>query len=117
MASTNHKTYDSTAPRKVAFLGLGVMGFPMAGHLALAGHDVTVYNRSAPKAEAWKQEFKGRSAPTPALAARDPIRCRSPATAEGRPPGHTRIRGAAIAAAVCRTRSKARPFCSLSAAR
>ena len=38
---------------QVAFLGLGVMGFPMAGHLAAKGHDVTVYNRSAAKAEAW----------------------------------------------------------------
>ena len=49
MPSTNPKTYESTPPRKVAFLGLGVMGFPMAGHLALAGHRVTVYNRSAEK--------------------------------------------------------------------
>ncbi|KQT13044.1 NAD(P)-dependent oxidoreductase [Ramlibacter sp. Leaf400] len=65
MPSTNPKTYDSTPPRKVAFLGLGVMGFPMAGHLALAGHDVTVYNRSAAKAQAWTGEFRGRSAPTP----------------------------------------------------
>ncbi len=65
MPSTNPKTYDSTPARKVAFLGLGVMGFPMAGHLALAGHDVTVYNRSAAKAQAWTGEFKGRSAPTP----------------------------------------------------
>lgn len=71
MASTNAKTYESTAPRKVAFLGLGVMGFPMAGHLALAGHHVTVYNRSAAKAEAWKKEFKGHSAATPALAGKD----------------------------------------------
>jgi 3-hydroxyisobutyrate dehydrogenase len=71
MASTNPKTYETTAPRKVAFLGLGVMGYPMAGHLALAGHDVTVYNRSAPKADAWKKEFKGQSGATPALAARD----------------------------------------------
>ena len=69
MPSTNPKTYESTAPRKVAFLGLGVMGFPMAGHLALAGHDVTVYNRSAAKAQAWTGEFKGRSAPTPKAAA------------------------------------------------
>jgi len=67
--STNPKTYESTAPRKVAFLGLGVMGYPMAGHLALAGHDVTVYNRSAAKAQAWTGEFKGRSAATPKAAA------------------------------------------------
>jgi 3-hydroxyisobutyrate dehydrogenase-like beta-hydroxyacid dehydrogenase len=69
MSSTNPKTYESTARRKVAFLGLGVMGFPMAGHLALAGHDVTVYNRGAGKAQAWTGEFKGRSAPTPKAAA------------------------------------------------
>src|SRR6476661_5266086 len=69
MPSTNPKTYESTPPRKVAFLGLGVMGFPMAGHLALAGHDVTVYNRSAAKAKAWTGEFKGKSAPTPREAA------------------------------------------------
>ena len=49
MPSTNPKTYTSTPSRKVAFLGLGVMGDPMAGHLALAGHQVTVYNRSAKK--------------------------------------------------------------------
>jgi 3-hydroxyisobutyrate dehydrogenase len=69
MSSTNPKTHAPTPPRKVAFLGLGVMGFPMAGHLALAGHDVTVYNRSPAKAGAWKSEFKGHSAPTPAAAA------------------------------------------------
>ena len=71
MSSTNPKTYEPTAPRKVAFLGLGVMGYPMAGHLALAGHDVTVYNRSAAKAEAWKKEFKGNTGATPAMAAKD----------------------------------------------
>ncbi|NNU45161.1 NAD(P)-dependent oxidoreductase [Ramlibacter montanisoli] len=65
MASTNPKTYESTPSRKVAFLGLGVMGFPMAGHLALAGHQVTVYNRSAEKREAWRKEFKGNAAATP----------------------------------------------------
>ena len=69
MASTNPKTYETTAARKVAFLGLGVMGLPMAGHLALAGHDVTVYNRNAAKAKAWTGEFKGRAAPTPREAA------------------------------------------------
>ncbi len=69
MSSTNPKTYESTPSRTVAFLGLGVMGFPMAGHLALAGHAVTVYNRSAAKAQAWTAEFKGRSAPTPREAA------------------------------------------------
>jgi 3-hydroxyisobutyrate dehydrogenase-like beta-hydroxyacid dehydrogenase len=77
MPSTNPKTYESTAPRKVAFLGLGVMGFPMAGHLALAGHDVVVFNRSAAKAQAWTGEFKGKSAPTPreAAAGRDLVFC------------------------------------------
>ncbi len=57
MSSTNPKTYDPVPAHKVAFLGLGVMGFPMAGHLALAGHHVTVYNRSDAKAKAWQQEF------------------------------------------------------------
>jgi 3-hydroxyisobutyrate dehydrogenase len=69
MSSTNAKTYEAVNKHKVAFLGLGVMGFPMAGHLALAGHEVTVYNRSAPKAQAWVAEFKGRAAPTPREAA------------------------------------------------
>ena len=55
---------------KIAFLGLGVMGFPMAGHLAKAGHDVTAYNRTAAKAEAWAAKHKGRAAATPAEAAR-----------------------------------------------
>jgi 3-hydroxyisobutyrate dehydrogenase len=55
---------------KLAFIGLGVMGFPMAGHLATrGGHDVTVYNRSRAKAEAWVAKHKGRSAETPAKAA------------------------------------------------
>src|SRR5688572_14216017 len=56
---------------KVAFLGLGVMGFPMAGHLAAAGHEVTVYNRTAEKAKAWTAKHKGRAAATPAEAAED----------------------------------------------
>lgn len=54
---------------KVAFLGLGVMGFPMAGHLAAKGHEVTVYNRTFAKAEAWTQKHKGRAARTPREAA------------------------------------------------
>jgi 3-hydroxyisobutyrate dehydrogenase len=55
---------------KVAFVGLGVMGFPMAGHLAdKGGHDVTVYNRSAAKAGQWTSQHKGKSAPTPRQAA------------------------------------------------
>ena len=69
MSSTNPKTYESAPSRRVAFLGLGVMGLPMAGHLALAGHDVTVYNRSAAKAQAWVAEFKGKAAATPREAA------------------------------------------------
>jgi 3-hydroxyisobutyrate dehydrogenase len=55
---------------KVAFLGLGVMGFPMAGHLKTkGGHDVTVYNRNAEKAQKWVAQYGGRSAPTPKAAA------------------------------------------------
>lgn len=54
---------------KVAFLGLGVMGFPMAGHLSAKGHQVTVYNRSPAKAEAWCARHGGASAPSPAAAA------------------------------------------------
>ena len=54
---------------KVSFLGLGVMGYPMAGHLAKAGHDVTVYNRTAAKAENWVAEFGGKAAATPKEAA------------------------------------------------
>ena len=55
---------------KVAFLGMGVMGGPMAGHLAAAGHDVTVYNRTASRAEAWTKTHSGAAAATPAEAAR-----------------------------------------------
>ena len=69
MSSLNPKTHDSVPSRKVAFLGLGVMGFPMAGHLAQAGHSVTVYNRTQPKSAAWVTEFGGRSAATPREAA------------------------------------------------
>ena len=54
---------------KVAFLGLGVMGYPMAGHLVKAGHEVTVYNRTATKAEAWTKEHGGSHAETPKAAA------------------------------------------------
>ncbi|WP_374430327.1 NAD(P)-dependent oxidoreductase [Ideonella dechloratans] len=60
-----NKTYDSVPPQRVAFLGLGVMGSPMAGHLQRAGHEVTVYNRTAAKAEAWVTTYGGRSAATP----------------------------------------------------
>ena len=55
---------------KVAFLGLGVMGFPMAGHLAAKGHDVTVYNRSTEKASAWVAKHGGTAVATPAAAAK-----------------------------------------------
>ena len=56
---------------KIAFLGLGVMGYPMAGHIASAGHEVTVYNRTAAKAEAWVAQHGGAHAATPAAAAAD----------------------------------------------
>ena len=69
MTSTFTKNYDSSPARKIAFLGLGVMGYPMTGHLALAGHAVTVYNRSPAKAQAWSAEFKGTLAATPREAA------------------------------------------------
>jgi len=69
MGSTNQRSYEPTASKKVAFLGLGVMGYPMAGHLALAGHKVTVYNRTTDKALAWCKEFTGGSGPTPREAA------------------------------------------------
>ena len=55
----------------LAFIGLGVMGFPMAGHLAKAGHSITVYNRSSDKAEKWCSEYNGQIAATPADAAED----------------------------------------------
>src|SRR3982751_5015483 len=58
MSSLNSKTYDSIPSQKVAFLGLGVMGYPMAGHLAMAGHSVTVFNRTDAKSKAWQEEFK-----------------------------------------------------------
>ena len=69
------RTYDPITPQRVAFLGLGVMGHPMAGHLARAGHRVCVYNRTAAKAAAWVAEYGAAgsaghaSAPTPAQAA------------------------------------------------
>jgi 3-hydroxyisobutyrate dehydrogenase-like beta-hydroxyacid dehydrogenase len=63
------KTYESIPPRRVAFIGLGVMGHPMAGHLQRAGHAVTAYNRTAAKAAAWAAEYGGAHAPTPREAA------------------------------------------------
>jgi 3-hydroxyisobutyrate dehydrogenase len=73
MSSINPKTYESAPSTHVAFIGMGVMGYPMAGHLASAGHAVTVYNRSPAKAQAWVTEFDKskapKSAPTPREAA------------------------------------------------
>ncbi|MEI8030945.1 MAG: NAD(P)-dependent oxidoreductase [Comamonadaceae bacterium] len=57
MNTINSKTYEAATSRQIAFLGLGVMGYPMAGHLARAGHQVTVYNRTAAKSVAWCDEF------------------------------------------------------------
>ena len=65
----SNRTYEPTAPRRVAFLGLGVMGHPMAGHLARAGHSVTVYNRTLAKAQTWVAEYGHAFAATPKLAA------------------------------------------------
>ncbi|MFM9916951.1 MAG: NAD(P)-dependent oxidoreductase [Rhizobacter sp.] len=58
----SNRTYDPISPQRVAFLGLGVMGHPMAGHLARAGHHVTVYNRTRSKADAWVAEHGAFSA-------------------------------------------------------
>jgi 3-hydroxyisobutyrate dehydrogenase len=73
MTNIANKTYETTPARHVAFLGLGVMGYPMAGHLARAGHQVTVLNRTASKSIAWCAEFAGANSPkhaeTPRLAA------------------------------------------------
>ena len=56
--------------QQVAFIGLGVMGFPMAGYLAAKGHNVAVYNRTAERAKAWTERHGGRKADTPADAAK-----------------------------------------------
>jgi 3-hydroxyisobutyrate dehydrogenase/2-hydroxy-3-oxopropionate reductase len=64
------RSYESTPATPVAFLGLGVMGHPMAGHLARAGHHVTVYNRTAAKAQAWCADFGGQHRNTPREAAK-----------------------------------------------
>ena len=64
------RSYESTPATPVAFLGLGVMGHPMAGHLARAGHQVTVYNRTAAKAHAWCTDFGGQHRNTPREAAK-----------------------------------------------
>lgn len=69
-ASIAPRSYSAPlSNRRLAFLGLGVMGYPMAGHLARAGYDVTVYNRTAAKAEQWVAEFGGKMALTPREAA------------------------------------------------
>ena len=78
MSSINTKTYELMAPQKVAFLGLGVMGYPMAGHLATAGHQVSVYNRTAAKSAAFCAEFKGAThglTPELAVAGADIVFC------------------------------------------
>ena len=77
MSSINPKTYESSPARQVAFLGMGVMGYPMAGHLAKAGHAVTVYNRTAAKSQAWCAEFGGHHGVTPreAVATADIVFC------------------------------------------
>lgn len=69
MSSINSRSYENQPARNIAFLGLGVMGYPMAGHLAKAGHTVTVYNRTVAKANAWAAEFGGKTAATPREAA------------------------------------------------
>lgn len=61
MTRTNPRTYAAITPRKIAFLGLGVMGYPMAAHLALAGHSVTVYNRTAVKSITWCASYASLS--------------------------------------------------------
>ena len=78
MSSTNTKTYDPTPSQKVAFLGLGVMGYPMAGHLSLSGHAVSVYNRTAAKSAAFCAEFAGATlglTPKLAVAGADIVFC------------------------------------------
>jgi 3-hydroxyisobutyrate dehydrogenase-like beta-hydroxyacid dehydrogenase len=63
--------YSGGVMANIAFIGMGVMGYPMAGHLKRAGHDVCVYNRTAAKADAWVAEYGGRACKTPAEAARE----------------------------------------------
>ncbi|MBX7228796.1 MAG: NAD(P)-dependent oxidoreductase [Burkholderiaceae bacterium] len=67
----NIRTYENIPSLKVAFLGLGVMGYPMAGHLARAGHSLTVYNRTVSKAQGWTRQYGGKSALTPKEAVKD----------------------------------------------
>ena len=78
MSTTHIKTYESVGSQKVAFLGLGVMGYPMAGHLHLAGHQVAVYNRTAAKSIAFCAEFQGAThglTPKAAVAGADVVFC------------------------------------------
>jgi len=81
MNSIQVRSYDTIAPCAIAFLGLGVMGYPMAGHLIQAGHQVSVFNRTPAKAQAFVTEFgaqgRARSAPTPreAVAGADIVFC------------------------------------------
>ena len=65
MNTIAERSYEPIKPQRVAFIGLGVMGYPMAGHLARAGHTVTVYNRTAAKAQAWCTDFGGQPRGTP----------------------------------------------------
>lgn len=65
------KVYEKCESKTVAFIGLGTMGYPMAGHLAKAGHRVTVYNRTTSKAQKWASEYIGLIAATPREAAQD----------------------------------------------
>ena len=71
MSSIVEKTYSAVPARRVAFIGLGVMGYPMAGHLASAGHQVTVYNRSPAKALQWVKEFAHTTRPAHASTPRE----------------------------------------------
>jgi 3-hydroxyisobutyrate dehydrogenase len=81
MSAINAKTYESAPAKNVAFLGLGVMGYPMAGHLAMAGHSVTVYNRNATKSAALKDQLavtlaiKTAKTPREAVAGADIVFC------------------------------------------
>ncbi|TXH96795.1 MAG: NAD(P)-dependent oxidoreductase [Rheinheimera sp.] len=65
----SERTSLASEPCVIAFVGLGVMGYPMAGHLKTAGHDVAVYNRTASKASQWVAQYQGRSGDTPAQVA------------------------------------------------
>jgi 3-hydroxyisobutyrate dehydrogenase/2-hydroxy-3-oxopropionate reductase len=70
MNTIAERSYESVKPQRVAFIGLGVMGHSMAGHLARAGHSVTVYNRTGAKAQSWCNEFGGQHRGSPREAAK-----------------------------------------------